>query len=52
MDEIHKQILATQSIILVALAAIYADEKDDIEVLNQIQYRQKEIAKLITRSDY
>lgn len=48
MKEEIKQILLNQSVMFVALAAIYADECDDVEVLNQISRRHEELRKLLT----
>lgn len=43
-----EQILLNQTTMMVALAALYADDRGDEEVLNQINNRVKEVKKLIS----
>ena len=50
MEEKINQILMNQSTIMVTLAAIYADECEDIEVLNQLNNRHKELSELLSPS--
>jgi len=46
-EEKINQILINQSVIMVTLASLYSDEKEDIEVLNQLFKRQGEIKSLL-----
>ena len=48
MEDKINQILMNQSVMMVTLAAIYAGQCEDIEVLNQLQKQQHRLAKLLT----
>jgi len=48
MENKIDQILLNQSTIIVALAALYADDCEDVEVLNQLNNRIGEMKKLLS----
>jgi len=48
MEDKINQILMNQSTIMVTLAALYADECDNIEVLNQLNKRHEELSELLS----
>jgi len=47
MENKINQILLNQSTIMVALAALYADDCDEIEILNQLGNRIEEMKKIL-----
>jgi len=48
MENKINQILMNQATIMVALASLYANECEDVEVLNQLNKRNDEMRKLLS----